>query len=518
MLRNTLDEFRRNLGRLARSLALKLYRFYGRNYRAAELSGEGFAVAILVRDIHAFKLKTLQQRFAENPNVFFVAWGPFISATNKANWKYSKARSWKAAANFAMAEIGAEKLLIIGQQFDLTQKDITEFEKLSGCSTAVALDENGLVQSAGKDAHGRQILKGHNVSDLAFLKNEPVRLGAEILLVDKSFGWGELKLALNVQIRQFNNWPKIKGESSAEPLLSSSQQRWAIKNPAWANERGDRWGDTFFAQDLISELKQLGLHVSEDRHQNWERPSRIFDDVELVIRGKYRYLPQKTSKSILWVISNSQLVTVDEVKDYDVVFAASEIWAKTMTEASGVEIKVLLQATNPAKFYARSEVETCEYPVLFVGRTRNEYREVVKFAIEAGADLSIFGEGWGEFGAQQFVKADFLENSEVPLAYSSSGIVLNDHFLDMKENGFISNRVFDAAACGARILSDRIDGMEALFGGLVKCYSDFESFKNLVSHPEKWPPFEDRIALARQIAQEHSFKARAQSLLAAVTS
>src|SRR3712207_7051602 len=46
-----------------------------------------------------------------------------------------------------------------------------------------------------------------------------------------------------------------------------------------------------------------------------------------------------------------------------------------------------------------------------------------------------------------------VDNREVGVLSASAGIVLNDHPLDMRRDSFPPNRLFDAAACGARILS-----------------------------------------------------------------
>ena len=47
------------------------------------------------------------------------------------------------------------------------------------------------------------------------------------------------------------------------------------------------------------------------------------------------------------------------------------------------------------------------------------------------------------------VMAEHVPNDELRHVYSSAGIVLNDHWDDMREHGYISNRVYDALACGA---------------------------------------------------------------------
>jgi spore maturation protein CgeB len=93
-------------------------------------------------------------------------------------------------------------------------------------------------------------------------------------------------------------------------------------------------------------------------------------------------------------------------------------------------------------------------------------------------------------------------------------VVLNDHWDDMREQGFYSNRLFDAAACGARIVSDHLDGLEELFGGLARTFSDAAGLVALVrAVPEGFPDDARRRELAERVSAEHSFDARARTLV-----
>ena len=55
-----------------------------------------------------------------------------------------------------------------------------------------------------------------------------------------------------------------------------------------------------------------------------------------------------------------------------------------------------------------------------------------------------------------------MPNDELRRVYSSAGIVLNDHWDDMRAHGFVSNRIYDALACGAVVVSDDVPGLRAL--------------------------------------------------------
>src|SRR5699024_92739 len=120
------------------------------------------------------------------------------------------------------------------------------------------------------------------------------------------------------------------------------------------------------------------------------------DDVVLTIRGRWPIPPQPGRVNIMWVISRPELVTVEEVLGYDVVYAASAKWAAWMTAQSGKRIEVLHQATDPERF--RPDLERFELAddLIFVGAPRpvegGPYgRPLVGMAVQAEVPLGVWG-------------------------------------------------------------------------------------------------------------------------------
>jgi len=298
--------------------------------------------------------------------------------------------------------------------------------------------------------------------------------------------------------------------SEAAPRL-----RWAIKTSATGDHWGDAWGDTYFAHSLAGALRGLGQEVVVDRSTSHYRESSAWDDVTLTLRGLTPFLPQPDAVNLLWIISHPELVTAHEVRSgYDTVYAAGGVWAERMSRQWGLPIVTLLQATDATRFHP--DVTPAEgNGVLFVGRTRGIARPIVLDAVAAGADLQVHGDdGWENFIDPKFVKSSGLPNEQVPAAYAGADIVLNDHWREMADNGFLSNRLFDAAATGARIVSDHVPGMEAVFGDQVRTYSDVGGLRKLLDPSEgAWPVEADLRASARRVVEKHSFDARARVLL-----
>ena len=295
---------------------------------------------------------------------------------------------------------------------------------------------------------------------------------------------------------------------------SPPRLRWAVDIAAPAAARGDRWGDTYFARSLADALERRGQHVAVDRRDARERDSRDHDDVLLVLRGLDRVTPRPGLLNVEWIISHPDMIERDEVAGFDLVYAASTSWSARMTREWGTPIEPLLQCTDTRWFHPdRAEPDTGP-ALLFVGNSRGVYRYAVRSALAIGADLTLHGNDWTEFVEREQIASAGVANTEVGALYASAGIVLNDHHLDMRRDSFASNRLFDAAACGARILSDRIDGLEETFSGLVIPFDDEHELARLVEPPyDAFPDNAARREIAMRIIAEHSFDKRAETLI-----
>ena len=291
--------------------------------------------------------------------------------------------------------------------------------------------------------------------------------------------------------------------------------RWTIVTSAPKGPAGELWGDTWFARDLADALRRAGQRVGVVSRVGADPVRRADDDVVVVLRGLRAVTPPTDRESVwmLWVISHPELVTEDELRGYDAVFVASESWRPP----GGIEATPLLQATAPQRFHPGAARADSGAAVLFVGSTRGEFRPAVRAALRSSRadELTVFGVGWEDFMPAERIAGTFMPNEELPAAYAGAGIVLNDHHSDMAKSGFLSNRLFDAAACGARVLSDNAEGLHEIFGPAVVTFDDEDQLVRLLDQPidQVFPGREERARAARRIAEEHSFDARASVLI-----
>ncbi|MCY7395340.1 MAG: glycosyltransferase, partial [Nocardioides sp.] len=295
---------------------------------------------------------------------------------------------------------------------------------------------------------------------------------------------------------------------------SPPRLRWTLDTAARAGTGGETWGDTHFARSLAAALRRLGQHVAVDPAPARHRWSRGLDDVVVVLRGLDRVQPGPAAVHLLWVISHPDLVDAEEVAAYDGVFAASLSWAAARTREWGLPVEPLLQCTEPALFHpGRAEPDTGA-DVLFVGNSRGVVRPALAGALAAGAHVSVHGGGWGPVLPDLDVVSRHVDNTELGRLYAGAGVVLNDHWDDMRRDGFVSNRLFDATACAARVVSDDVAGVDLLFGSQVHTFEDPDEVAGLLAGvPADFPSFDERLALAARVAAEHSFEHRAATLL-----
>lgn len=317
-----------------------------------------------------------------------------------------------------------------------------------------------------------------------------------------------------------------KREPQAETIerfaTSSSQGaskplEWSLRIPVPAGDKGNHWGDLYFARDFAKALSSLGQDVEiHRRNKIWENDGS--EDVSVVIRGLERVNPKPGKINILWIISTPELITHDELAGFDIVFAASNSWSEWVTKRTGIKVLPLLQCTDPKRFNPYASEPDLTKEIIFVGNARKRLRQIVKDFIDAQVPIKIYGKGWTGKVPQSLIGQQFIPNDELPIRYRSSRIVLNDHRPDMRKRGFYSNRLFDAVASGARVLSDDVFGLEQFFEGAVKSYADSTDLHAICADENLGSWGTDDQIRDRSIAfgERHSFESRAQEMIQAV--
>ncbi|MEO6822058.1 MAG: glycosyltransferase [Candidatus Nanopelagicales bacterium] len=438
-----------------------------------------------------------------------------------------------------------DPVLVVTEPLDLQPSDLTalvaalqaDYVDLAG---PVLLASDGTVTAAGLTAAGTAVAAGQSPDDVR--RGSPPAVAAfpsDLVVARRRLLPGVLAVGANGRISSGHavlvteaSARRLPGllypdlvpdpDSVAPPRALSVWEpaprlRWAIKSGHPAGSVGLSWGDLHFAQALAQALERQGQLVVVDPLEAWYRPSGRHDDVALVLRGLHRYRPQEGQTSALWVISHPELTREDELAEFDEVFAASTSWSHEHSRQARV-VHPLLQCTDATVFTpARAVPEASGPALLFVGNTRGSRRPLIDAALRAGLPLTVVGRGWEELVERSAILAEYVDNAELPALYRSAGIVLNDHWPHMAQQGFLSNRLFDLTAVGAAWISDPATGMDEVFGDVARIATDAASLQLIVeSAPNSLPDATVRLGAAERIREQHSFDQRAGRLVETV--
>lgn len=253
----------------------------------------------------------------------------------------------------------------------------------------------------------------------------------------------------------------------------------AIKVPVPSWDEIHKWGDYFVAEGLKQEFENKGYSARIQLLPEWNNSEDVMVDNVIVLRGLSYYEPKVQHFNVMWNISHPEVVSLTEYELYDHVFIASKIWAEKLKKYVDKPVDCMFQCTDVKRFYPDYN-EKYESELLFVGNSRNEYRKIIKDLLPTDYDLSIYGAGWDTLIDSKYIKGDNIPNNKLRQAYSSCKLLLNDHWEDMRELGFISNRIFDAIACGSVVISDNIEGIDELFPNRIFTYNTPEELNQLI--------------------------------------
>ena len=291
--------------------------------------------------------------------------------------------------------------------------------------------------------------------------------------------------------------------------------RWVITTSVPSERLAARWGDWHLAEGLAGALRRLGQDVVVQTHDNADSLAARARDVHLVVRGLAAVRRTPGQRHIVWVVSHPESFALSECDGADLVLVASSRFAEDLRTRTDTPVEVLLQATDELRFHPRPPVREHQHPVTVVAKTRNVRRRVVADALAAGIRPAIYGSGWDDLIEPGLVVSDHVDNDELPIVYSSAGVVLNDHWDTMRAWGFVSNRIFDVLACGTPVISDEIPEITELFGGAVPTYRTSAELGALVRDALADPEAaRARAATGRAIVlANHTFDHRARQLI-----
>lgn len=268
--------------------------------------------------------------------------------------------------------------------------------------------------------------------------------------------------------------------------------------------RGDvHIGDYWIAEDMAEGFKAIGKKAQVDYRGEYHKKHEPEPKLNVYMRGYtkfgapfgngvnvlYCYYPMAYNDKSKDKVEKDALNKRDEMpkdasldddwQNYDVIAVASASYAQKLND-EGIKAIYVPQFTNAQKFYPNPDKEL-ETDILFVGSNWHD-RTSLRYAIESGYYVAVYGYNWEGIVPYEMYRGNYIENKDLNRYYSSAKIVLNDHRPDMKNFGFINNRIYDATAAGAMVISDYMPEIQQVYGDSVPMYKNKEELKALLDY------------------------------------
>ncbi|MBZ4659099.1 MAG: hypothetical protein JG766_1022 [Desulfacinum sp.] len=282
--------------------------------------------------------------------------------------------------------------------------------------------------------------------------------------------------------------------------------------PKWSE--AERWGDYHFAHAMKAALEARGHQVRIQILPEWDGPEDADSDVTVHLMGLSLYKAKKGPLNVLWLISHPEMVPKIHLDQYDLILVASRPFVPVVQRVTQRPVVPLLQFADTRWMYPDPRPDR-RATLLFVGNSRKVHRKILRDLLPCEYDLHVWGERWEGLIPQHLVKGVYYPYERVRELYSSCAILLNDHWDDMRRHGFVSNRIFDALACRAFVLSDPMEEIDALFDGAVATYETPEDLRARIrfflDHPEERRTMAEKGY--RIVTGEHTAEKRMEELL-----
>lgn len=304
-------------------------------------------------------------------------------------------------------------------------------------------------------------------------------------------------------------------ERNAGRLLPEGPVSFAITVAAPYARIAEGWGDWHLAQALADALGRLGHPARVQAQDQVDSLAGRACHVHVVVRGLAPVRATPGQHHVLWVISHPEDVEDAECDAADLVLVASPRFAAHLRTRTTTPVEVMHQATDPHHFRPAPDDPRFAHDLTVVARSRDVVRPAVADALAAGLRPAVYGGGWEGLVPPGVVVADHVDHADLPAVYASARVVLNDHWDTMRTWGFVSNRIFDVAACETAVVSDPLPELVDLFGDLVPVWTGPAELRRVVDRLLADPDATATRArdLRRRVLDGHTFDHRAQQLL-----
>jgi hypothetical protein len=285
-------------------------------------------------------------------------------------------------------------------------------------------------------------------------------------------------------------------------------------------DRTAGFGDWYTGHELGDALEALGWRVSYlgRKDGSWYRPDRSVDAIMVLIDAYDITRLPRGLVSMAWIRNwPERWLEHPWFGEFDIVFASSARIAAMVRDGSSKTATLLPIATNPDRFHVAPADRGLSYDVLFTGNYWGEQRDVLDALpalAERGINVRVHGRGWQRVPAMASLDGGVLDYDDLPAAYATALIVVDDAATPTKECGSVNSRVFDALAAGAIVVTSGAVGVHDLFDPAFPTWSDpsslVESVEQILRDPT--PALDRARAYQALVLTEHTYALRARTV------
>lgn len=297
--------------------------------------------------------------------------------------------------------------------------------------------------------------------------------------------------------------------------LGSQRIAILVQAPGWSAAATS--GDYHVARALQRQFERSGHPTSVYLRAQWPLPATSREDAVLHLWGRYPFVRRPGQRTAIWVLYHPELLTAELCAAYDHLFVASDLLVADLADRFGIAAESLHQATDPERFRPRAGGP--HHELLFVGNSRGVRRTILDDVLPSPHELAVYGGGWTDDLLEPGVlRGDGIANADLAAAYGAADIVLNDHWVESAAAGIINNRLYDALAAGAFVISDPVAGIDAEFDDGVVTYRGAADLALTIERYLADPALRRATAERGRAAvlARHTFEQRAGRLLAAL--
>lgn len=222
------------------------------------------------------------------------------------------------------------------------------------------------------------------------------------------------------------------------------------------------WGDLYMANNISRQLEsKYGIICQICLLNDWYNYDMYNCNNVLFLRGISIYNPRPKNNNMVLFISHPETYTDKEFKKYNKIICCSKIFCEKIKNNLKLSDDDIIYALQPIDIPNNIETETkIMYDAVFIGNKIRERESVLWLTRDNLNKVRIFGDKWQDKHVNPIINnIKSINNDNVFDIYSKSKIILNDTWKDMREKGFISNRVLEGSITNNNIITDDVYGL-----------------------------------------------------------